>query len=1010
MGFDYKKLADPEFYEENRQKPHSDHVSYANFDELKAGETSLRYSLDGLWKFHYAKNTMQTIAGFESEDYDCRPWDDIRVPANIQMEGYDKPHYANVAYPWDGLEDINEDNSPEKFNPVASYVKYFTVPKGWEGQKIYVSFQGAESVIAVWLNGKYVGFGEDSFTPSDFELTPYLKEGENKLAVQVIKWSIGSWLEDQDFFRFSGLFRSVFLYAAPKTHARDITIRTTLDDDFKDAVVDINIDAQGEGTAKLTLWAEDVCVGEQCTSIDGGTAKLSIDVKSANLWSAEHPYLYDAYIEMRDADGNLTEVIRERVGIRRFEMKDCLMLLNGKRIVFKGTNRHDFSSRTGRAVSEEELRRDLITMKRNNINAIRTSHYPNDSKLYRLCDEYGLYLIAENNLESHGSWDPVMRNMPGFDKTTVTPGDRQNVLARMLSRVRSCYNRDKNHACILIWSCGNESYGGSVIMEMSDEFRRLDPTRLVHYEGICNDRRYNDTSDMESRMYPSAEFIRDWLKKDRSKPFICCEYTHAMGNSCGGMHKYTDLTDEEPMYQGGFIWDYIDQSIYTKNRYGEEYLGYGGDFGDRPTEYNFSGNGIAYGGDRAESPKMQEVKYNYRNIDVVIDTEGFTVKNKNLFTNTNEFTCKAVLEKEGKIVARKTIATDVEPLSEKRYGLPCDIPSDGEHVLTISFALKEDTIWADAGHEVAFGQLVYGKYEPKTPEKKYVEVIRGRMHTGVKGDGFSVLFSDNYGGPVSYVYGGKEYFARTPMPNFWRAPVDNDNGSKSPALMSMWKSASLYPVNVNPQTRQFMAPEVEKLEDGARLTYKLFLPTAPITMVEISYRVYSDGTVEVHEVYDGAEGLQEMPEFGMMFRLDADLDRLTWYGNGPAETYEDRKEGAKLGVYSNMVRDNMAKYLVPQESGNKTGTRWAKVTDAKGRGLQFEAATPVNFSALPWSPHEIENALHEYELPPVHYTFVRVSQQQRGVGGDDSWGALPHPEYRLDPTIHRELKFSFRGI
>ena len=605
--FHYEKVKDPTYFSENCVAAHSDHHYFCSVEAMEQEKEEFRYSLNGIWKFHYAKNYQSTIPGFESEAYCCKSWDDIRVPAHIQLEGYDKPQYANVQYPWEGREEVKPGEIPEEFNPVASYVKYFEVPASMQGKKIFVSFQGAESGLALWLNGNFVGYSEDSFTPSEFELTPYLKEGENKLAAQVFKWTSGSWCEDQDFYRFSGIYRDVYLYAIPEIHVEDLTIRTLLDDTYTSADLTVTLKTTAAGKVRFTLSREGKEEAALEDTLENGKTYV-MKMEHPLLWSAEAPELYDLLIEVMDTEGKITEVIPQRVGFRRFEMKDSIMTLNGKRIVFKGVNRHEFSSVTGRNVSREELIRDLTTMKRNNINAIRTCHYPDAVGIYELCDEFGIYLIAENNMETHGTWDTVGQSK---DYTGVVPDDKPEWEGLLLDRINSTYQRDKNHPAILIWSCGNESFGGEVIYQMSQLFRKLDPTRLVHYEGVFNDRRRNDTSDMESQMYTSAEDIKKFLENDRSKPFICCEYTHAMGNSCGGMHKYTDLTDTEPSYQGGFIWDYIDQSIYKKDRYGKEFQAYGGDFGERPTDYNFSGNGIAYGGERGESPKMQEVKFNY---------------------------------------------------------------------------------------------------------------------------------------------------------------------------------------------------------------------------------------------------------------------------------------------------------------------------------------------------------------------------------------------------------------
>lgn len=1015
--FDYEKIKNPTFFAQNRVRAHADLHYYANEQELCMDEESFRESLNGLWKFYYAENLELAPKNFEKPEYDCKSWKDIYVPAHIQMEGYDKPQYVNVQYPWDGHEQIEPGEIPTGFNPVASYVRYITIPKRMEEKRIFISFQGVESGFALWCNGNYVGYSEDTFTPSEFELTKYLVAGkENKLAVQVFKWTSGSWCEDQDFFRFSGIFRDVYLYYIPKLHINDMRVVTDLDDSFKSAVLKLDMELEGElsgGKIYVDLSENGQEIAQ--AQLDAkGQIQLEMQVESPTLWSAEKPQLYDLTVEVTDSQDNLLEIIPVRIGFRRFELKDGLMLLNGKRIVFKGVNRHEFSSRRGRVPDEAELLQDIVTMKQNNINAIRTSHYPNDSRLYRLCDEYGLYMIDECNMETHGMWDMVGRGEWPIEK--ALPGDRPDWKDLLLDRVNSMYQRDKNHASVLIWSCGNESYGGSTIYEMSKLFHKLDNTRLVHYEGVANDRRYNDTSDMESRMYPSAAYVKEFLSKDRSKPYLLCEYTHAMGNSCGGMHKYTDLTDEEPLFQGGFIWDYIDQSIYHKDRYGNEVLGYGGDFDDRPCDYNFSGNGIAYGGERMPSPKMQEVKYNYQGIQVVVKDGTFEVKNKNLFTSTDEYSCEVSLLMGGMQIAKTTVNTDVEPLSEKMYELPkwkymtpwCqDEPwkavNAGEYVVTVSFVLKEDTLWAQRGHEIAFGQKVYLVECKETQAlEKVLEVVHGTYNLGVRGENFEVLFDKGGKGLVSYVYGGKEMIAAIPKPNFWRAPTDNDCGNQMPFRYAQWKTASLY------QRSKGAAKIVENEQHSVTITYIYELATTPETSCEVSYTVTADGKVHTELSYEPIHG-KDMPEFGMLFKLDADYENLSWYGFGPSETYVDRERGAKLGIFYNKVKDNVAEYLVPQECGNHTHVRWARVTDNKGRGMEF-SGEELSFSALPFTPHELENAMHTYELPPVYYTVVKVSLMQMGVAGDDSWGARTHDEYLLDVSKKLTLTFDFKGI
>lgn len=1047
--FQYDMVKDPAVFKVNCLPAHSGHAVYRSAEEMKEGRMEYRRSLNGLWKFSYAKNYASTVKGFEREDCDVTGWDDIHVPANMQMEGYDAPAYVNTQYPWDGREDIKPGEIPTVFNPVGSYVTFFSLPQEWKGMPVRITFEGVESGFAVWLNGQFVGYSEDSFTPSEFDLVPYLKKGLNRLAVQVYKWTSSSWLEDQDMYRFSGIFRDVWLWCEPKTHVRDLRIQAELDENYQDAVLKADLLLSGEtekGTTEYSLQKD----GRQILSgtlANHAVTKFREKVTAPALWSAETPALYDLLLTVRDGNGNVLEVIPEKVGFRRFEMKDGLMCLNGKRIVFHGVNRHEFSTDTGRTPREEEIIHDIQVMKQNNIDALRTSHYPNAPLIYRLCDEYGIYVIAENNMESHGMWDAYLRGRLPMKK--VLPGDSREFLGMLLDRVNSTYQRDKNHPSILIWSCGNESFGGRDILAMSNLFRKLDHSRLVHYEGVAHDPRkeFQASTDMISQMYTPAKSIEKVLKENPGRPFILCEYTHSMGNSNGAMHKYIELSEREPRYQGGFIWDFVDQSIRRKNRYGEEYQAYGGDCGERPTDYNFSGNGIL-DANRKPYGKMQEIKYNYQPIRMKIDGRHMEVWNKNLFTSTAAYECMATLEKEGSVLQQCLIETDAAPLSRQTYPLPFARQKEpGEYAITVSFRLKDSCAWAERGYEIAAEQYVYivkggqskdlsvsagcaplGAAIRTAAPAGSMRVVRGFVNTGVYGDHFDILISNLKGGIVSYRYGGREMIEWIPRPNFWRAPTDNDYGNKMPARYGQWKLASLY--------QDFVYPDLDKPDpDAARypiirqnagfveVTFKKYLPTEPVCFCLVTYRITADGTVRVSMDYNGFKGLPPMPEFGFIFRLSADFDRMVYYGMGPEENYCDRSEGARLGVYSRTVADNVAPYLVPQETGNRTGVRWARVVDRRGRGMEFRGASftdsgdpfasrpgTMEFSAVPYTPEQLEAAMHPYELPPIHYTVVRCSLKQMGVAGDDSWGARTHEEYLVPSDRPLHFAFEFKGI
>lgn len=1016
MNFTTEWLADPKVFAVNRLAAHSSHAFYKTKAEAESKKSSFIKSLNGIWKFHYAMNLTQTVQGFESTEMNCDAWDDIRVPGCIQMQGYSAPQYVNIMYPWDGSEAIEPGALPQEFHPVGSYVTYFTVDKAWAGKPVLISFQGVESAMALWCNGQFVGYAEDSFTPSDFDLTPFVKEkGENKLAVQVFKYSSGSWLEDQDFFRFSGIFRDVFLYTVPEVHVRDLFVRGELEENYTDGILKVEAELTAAGKVCYTLHEKQTngSLGKELFKVEvkGKKALVAAETKVATpkLWSAEEPNLYVLILEVYDENGKLTEVIHQNVGFRRFELKDGLMLFNGKRIVFKGVNRHDMSCDFGRSVTIEEMVTDLTTMKQNNINAIRTCHYPDQTVFYDLCDEYGFYVIDETNLETHGTWS----KNGGADKDTI-PASRPEWRDIVLDRARSMQERDKNHPCVIIWSCGNESYGGKNIYLMSELFRKRDNSRLVHYEGVMHDRSYNATSDMESQMYTKVRDIEKFLAAHPEKPMICCEYTHAMGNSNGAMHKYTELARTNKRYQGGFIWDYIDQTFRKKDRYGKEFFGYGGDFDDRPNDFNFCGNGIVFG-DRTPTPKMQEVKFNYQNIIVTPGEKTVHILNDHLFLNTGAYQAVARLEKEGVLVAEALFETEIAPQTEAELVLPAVVTrakEKGEYTVTVSFELKEDTIWAKRGHEVAFGQYTYQVKEEHTGIRMLTEAVEAAgnvqgapeivdcdYNIGIKGRHFHYIFAKGGKGLVSFKYAGKEMMSLPPQPNFYRASTDNDRGNAMPQRYGQWKLASMYAT--------ISSCKLTKGKEAV-VAYEYHLPTTPTAGCTVAYHIGGNGSVRVTMDYTPVDELKDMPEFGMMFRIPADYDKVTYYGFGPEENYCDRNRGAKLGLYKTTAKENVTPYLMPQECGNRTGVRYAKVTNYQGTGLQF-AGDGFELSVLPYTPAEMENAYHYHEMSAPNYTVIRVAKQQMGVGGDDSWGARTHEEYLLDVSRPVHFEFVFAG-
>ncbi|MBP3579227.1 MAG: DUF4981 domain-containing protein, partial [Lachnospiraceae bacterium] len=621
----------------------------------------------------------------------------------------------------------------------------------------------------------------------------------------------------------------------------------------------------------------------------------------------------------------------------------------------------------GRSLTKEEMLTDILTMKQNNINAIRTCHYPDQPIFYDLCDEYGFYVIDETNLETHGTWCK-----PGWADKDTLPGNTAAWRDIVLDRARSMQERDKNHPSIVIWSCGNEAFGGKNIKAMSDLFHKRDNTRLVHYEGVFNDRSVPDISDMESQMYTKVWDIKRFLAEHPEKPFICCEYTHSMGNSNGAMHKYTELARKEKRYQGGFIWDYIDQGFRLKSRTGKEYFGYGGDYNDRPNDGNFCGNGIAFA-DRTATPKMQEVKFNYRNLIITPGNASVQIFNDHLFTDANTYTAVATLEKEGVLLAKAVFTADAAPQTEAEVPYPAEFikavkaaKEAGEYAVTVSFRLKEDTLWAKAGHEVAFGQYVYSVKEEAVGVTMLTEAVEAAGntdtvpvfvespgHIGVKGRHFHYIFARGGKSMVSMKYAGRELIIEPPVPNFYRAVTDNDRGCRMPQRYGQWKLASQYAGVADCQYSK--GKEVV-------LTYTYKFPTSPEGECTVTYRVDGSGIIRVAMDYIPVEGLHDMPEFGLMLKLPAEFDKVTYYGFGPEENYCDRNQGARLGLFKTTAKANMTPYLLPQECGNRTGVRYAKITDYRGTGVQF-AGENLELSVLPYTPQEMESATHHFELP-----------------------------------------------
>lgn len=1019
----------PDVFQVNRMDAHATLMPYRTVMQALSGDRASSdwyRSLNGDWRFHWSDNPGNRVRDFQADGFDDSKWDTIEVPSHWQLKGYDYPQYTNIVYPWTGHEDIKAPFAPTKYNPVGQYARTFRVPAEWQGQPVYISFQGVESAFYVWLNGELVGYSEDTFTPAEFDLTPYLREGDNRLAVEVYRWCDASWLEDQDFWRLSGIFRDVYLYSTPRAHVYDFHASADLDERYEDGALRVNArvvkhaafgDAanvrleamlyDGEGAPVwIVPHAESVALGAGVADVRVETGALHVD--RPLRWTAETPALYTLALSLVGEDGAVIEAVSCKVGFRRFELKDGLMKINGQRIVFKGVNRHEFDCDRGRAVGPETMLQDILTMKRFNINAVRTSHYPNHPLWYELCDEHGLYVIDETNLESHGNWRYGQQEL----EETV-PGSRPEWRDNVVDRANSMMQRDKNHPSVIIWSLGNESFGGDNFLEMHKHLKAHDPSRLVHYEGTFHWRASQDASDMESTMYAKPHDLELYAQGNPKKPYILCEYSHAMGNSSGNLSKYTALFDRYPILQGGFIWDWKDQSIRAKAEDGTTYMAYGGDFGETPHDGNFCGNGIIFA-DGAISPKIHEVKKCYQNVGFeAVDAAGGVVKatNKFLFDDLSAYEWTWRVDVEGELAAEGFVyAFEVAPGESRELRLPVAdalsrCPADAEAVLTVGVRLRDGTRWAEAGHEIAWEQFVLRTAAPRSET-----AVAGTLTVGedagrivASGASFEAAFDKSTGELTAYRYEGVDLLAAAPAPNFWRALVDNDRGNKLGDRCGTWRGAGS-----ERALRSFRV--ADRGSDHVTVVAAYDVPTTATSHVEISYTVRGDGRIDVQQTLTPGAGLPEIPEVGMMLALPGSFQRLRWYGRGPHENYWDRAEGAKLGVYESTVAEQLTPYLRPQECGNKTDVRWLTLTDASGVGLRIGGAPTVEANALAYSPEELEAHDHPHKLPPSDRVYVRVNYKQMGVGGDDSWGAKTHPDFTLYANRTYSYGYTLQGI
>lgn len=1000
----------PKMFGQNKEPAHCTLIPYEDHKQAlrdKPERSPFYLSLNGTWKFHWTRKPADRPEDFFKPEVDVKWWDDIPVPSNWEMHGYGIPIYINAGYPFPA----NPPYIPHDYNPVGSYRRDFNVPLTWKDRQVFICFAGVKSAFYLWINGKKVGYSQGSMTPADFNITPYIKTGNNTAAVEVYRWSDGSYLEDQDMWRFSGIYRDVFLFSTPSIHIRDFWVQCDLDQQYHHAELTVNpiirnYGNQSSETCKLevTLYDRDgrtVKVKpalkqkiDSLASKTGKTFSLAGQVSNPHKWTAEAPYLYTVVLTLRDQRNRILEVEHCRFGFREVEIKDGQLLVNGVPITIKGVNRHEHDPDFGRAVPFTRMLQDIKILKQNNINAVRTSHYPDHPLWLDLCDRFGIYLIDEANIESHGM---------GY-KPERTLGNNPEWKEAHLDRAISMVERDKNHPSVIIWSMGNEAGDGVNFEAVSAWIHKRDPTRPVHYERALR----RSHVDIVSPMYARIQQIVEYAQKPQTRPLILCEYAHAMGNSVGNLEEYWDAIEKYKHLQGGFIWDFIDQGLRKKTTDGQEFWAYGGDYGDIPNDNNFCCNGIVQP-DRTPNPSLYEVKkvYQYVKIKPLDLAAGkLQIVNSYDFINLDFLDITWELIENGTSLQTGQLnRLSLAPKKAKVITIPFKRPKlnpGSEYFLTVTFSLARKVPWAEKGHVLAWEQFKLPFNVPalpvvdieKLPELQFKETDE---KITVTGKGFSVTIGKSSGLIEAWEINGEPLITAPLIPNFWRVPTDNDIGNKMPLRQGIWRNAG--------KERTKAKVFVKQLQPQVILVTALSFLLAGNSPLENNYTIYGNGDIIVACKVAPHKDLPNLPRFGMQTRLPGEYNMVSWFGRGPHETYWDRRTGAAVGLYSSPVEKQVHRYVRPQENGNKTDVRWLALTAKDGKGLLAVGMPFLYASAWPYRMEDLERGKHIYEPLNRGIITLNLDYKQMGVGGDNSWGALPHPQYRLPP---KEYNYRFR--
>lgn len=1004
----------PKTYGVNTLKPHATSMPYSSVEEAIKGKRKASQwyqTLAGTWKFFHVDKPSQRNDQFFKVGYDLTGWDEIPVPSSWQVLGYDHPIYSNVIYPWNGADwMISPPAAPKNFNPVGHYKRKFNIPANWNGKRIRLHFEGVESAYYVWVNGKYVGYSENSFTDHEFDVTDKLNaSGDNEIAVQVFRWCDGSWLEDQDFIRLAGIMRDVYLYATPKTHIQDFQINATLASNYKDGVLNTtvwvdNFDNSTESSLTVELGLYDKSGKEvfapqskSISSIEPGRearVDFQINVSAPKLWSAEHPDLYSAVISLKDASGKTVNVESAKVGFRKVELKKdangiTRFYVNNSPVILRGVDRHEIDPDNGRVMSDKLMVDDVILMKKFNINGLRMSHYPNDPRMYDICDSLGIYVIDECNVESHGANDKL-------------PKSDDNWRPACLERMSAMIQRDKNHPCVIIWSLGNEAGWGDVFKSMKDYAHQADNTRPVHYEGD------NNNADVQSCMYCDPWGVQTY--NNNNKPFMLCEYEHAMGNSVGEIQKYVDAWYGNPRTFGGFIWDFIDQGL---RRGDSQYFNYGGLWGDKPNDDNFCANGLVFP-DRELQPEIWEVKHAYQNIWVKAKDAAagkFTITNRFDFTNINDI-AEGVwsLKEDGIEIASGTIdasSTNINPLSSKDitldYKKPSNVKAGSSYVLDFDFRLKNNQNWAKAGHSIAHDQISLNLGQGNSPKINISSLPKQTANESngvlkVTGEDFSVEINTKTATITNYTSNGIQLIKDGPVPNFWRATTDNDRGNKMGDRCKEWRYAG--------SKRVVNSSNVTKVSDQeTRVDFKISLPEAGSSAMTMSYTIYGSGDIIVEYTLSPDGSQDEIPNIGTLFTVPGGFERFTYLGRGPHENYFGRNASAFEGLYNTLVDSTTIKYMKIGETGQRTNVRWAALTNSVGVGLMVVGSPFMEVNAQHHTPEDLEKTVYPWDLKNNADITLRVDLQQQGLGGVNSWGAKPQGDQMMLPKKDYSHKF-----